>query len=30
MGAMAKHTPYQMGSEMEKKMISKAINRDKL
>ncbi len=30
MGAMAKHTPYQMGSEMGKKMISKAINRDKL
>lgn len=30
MGAMAKHTPYQMGAKMGKKMIEKALNQSKL
>lgn len=30
MGAMAKHTPFQMGSVMAKKMMDKAIDKNKL
>jgi hypothetical protein len=30
MGAMAKHTPFQMGAIMGKKLMDKAINPSKL